>query len=269
MPRPSPDLLLQARDFFLDTVFHGRGREVRLERQKAASTSVSQSLFVLKSVLLTLFFAAAWFSAAICGLVQWRSSTPWVQFDIFSVGLLILLAIWCLSTAHFHREMFVSREVMLEASGVNFDRLMFFWIDVFAVAEVLVFFDYGHWHLVPLLRQPYLQIPGLAICIAGTAWLVWTDLYLSQQFRGDLSDRKMMSHGPYRFVRHPRYAGLIICSVALALAMASVIAWALAVGWIWVNVKRVQLEEEHLRGLFGAEYDQYASRTSRFLPGIY
>jgi protein-S-isoprenylcysteine O-methyltransferase Ste14 len=48
-----------------------------------------------------------------------------------------------------------------------------------------------------------------------------------------------------------------------------VIAWALAIGWIWVNVRRVELEENHLRGLFGAEYDRYAARTARFFPGVY
>jgi protein-S-isoprenylcysteine O-methyltransferase Ste14 len=211
----------------------------------------------------------SWFAIAICGLWQWRSAKPWSEMDVYSVGLILLLGIWCLATAHFHREMFQSREIMLEASGVTFDRLMFFWIDVFAAAQVLVFFDYGQWHLVPALRQPYLQIPGLAFCIAGTAWLIWTDVYLSQQFRCGLNDRKMMDRGPYRFVRHPRYAGLIICAVALSLAMASVIAWALAIGWIWVNVRRVDLEENHLRGLFGAEYDRYAARTARFLPGVY
>jgi len=132
-----------------------------------------------------------------------------------------------------------------------------------------VFFEYGQWHLMPALRQPFLQIPGLILCVAGTVWLIWTDLYLSRQFLGNLSERKMMKTGPYRFVRHPRYAGLIICSITLALAMGSVIAWALALGWIWVNVKRVTLEDNYLRGLFGAEYDDYAAKTARFFPGVY
>ena len=189
--------------------------------------------------------------------------------DIYSGGLLLLVGVWSLSTVFFHREMFQSQEVMLEASGMNFDKLMFFWIDVFACAEVLVFFDYGQWHLAPALRQPFLQIPGLVLCVAGTAWLVWTDAYLSRQFQGDLNRRKMLDTGPYRFVRHPRYAGLIICGIAFALAMASVIAWVLALGWIWVNVKRVHLEDGHLRKLFGPEYEAYAARTARFFPGIY
>lgn len=263
MPRQSPDLFFQAREFFLDSFFPNRARSA------PAKTAKPKSVFLTKSFFLTISCGVAWFLAAMAGLVQWRSGNPLTQFDVFSVSLLILLLIWCVATTHFHREMFQSREVMLEASGMNFDRLMFFWIDVFAIAEVLVFFDYGQWHILPQLRMLYLQIPGLALCILGTAWLIWTDAYLSRQFRGDLARRKMMNQGPYRFVRHPRYAGLIVCSVALALAMASVIAWGLAILWIWVNVKRVGLEEKHLRRLFGEEYDRYTERTARFLPGIY
>jgi protein-S-isoprenylcysteine O-methyltransferase Ste14 len=264
MPRQSPDLFFQAREFFLDNVFPGRARILTRK-----GSSESRRIVLSKSLLLTVSCGVAWFAVALCGLWQWHSPNPRSQFDIFSVGLILLLGIWSLATAHFHREMFQSREIMLEASGVNFDKLMFFWIDVFAAAEVLVFFDYGQWHLIPQLRQLYLQIPGLALCVAGTAWLIWTDVYLSRQFRGGLRDRKMMNRGPYRFVRHPRYAGLIVCGIAFALAMASVIAWALAVGWIWVNVRRVDLEEEHLRGLFGTQYDQYSARTARFIPGVY
>jgi protein-S-isoprenylcysteine O-methyltransferase Ste14 len=257
------DPFVQARDFFLDNIFPGRARV------PAGRRPITRPAFLTKSFVLSFLCATAWFVTAFCGLWQWRSATPWSSLDVFSLTLLALLLIWSVATAHFHREMFQSREVMLEASGLNFDKLMFFWIDVFAVAEVLVFFDYGQWHIVPQLRQPYLQIPGLALCIAGTVWLIWTDIYLSKQFRGGLSDRKMMDKGPYYFVRHPRYAGLIMCSIAFALAMASVIAWVLAVGWIWVNARRVNLEENHLRGLFGAEYDRYAARTARFFPGVY
>jgi protein-S-isoprenylcysteine O-methyltransferase Ste14 len=264
MTRQTEELIFQAREFFLQNVYPGRARVATDTSAKAARPP-----FLTKSFAFAFSCATVWFVAAFCGLWQWGSAAPWSRLDVFSMGALALLLIFSCATAHFHREMFQSREVMLEASGVNFDRLMFFWIDLFAAAEVLVFFDYGQWHIVPQLRQPYLQIPGLALCVAGLAWLIWTDIYLSRQFRGGLSDRKMMKTGPYRFVRHPRYAGLIVCSIAFALAMASVIAWGLALGWIWVNVRRVGLEDDYLRGLFGAEYEQYAARTARFLPGVY
>ena len=266
MPHQFPDPLAQAREFFLDNIFPGRAR---IPARKKVVRPAAKPVVLTKSFWLTLSCGALWFGAAFCGLWQWNSAAPWRGLDVFSVGLVLLLGIWCIATTHFHREMFQSREIMLEASGMTFDKLMFFWIDLFAAAEVLVFFDYGQWHLAPVLRQSYLQIPGLILCAAGTAWLIWTDAYLSRQFRGGLSDRKMMSRGPYRFVRHPRYAGLIMCSIAFALAMASPIAWALAAGWVWVNVRRVQLEDEHLRGVFGKQYEDYSARTARFMPGIY
>jgi len=264
MTRQTEEFILQAREFFLQNVLPGRARVAAEPNAKPA-----RRVYLTKSFVLAFSCATLWFVAAFCGLWQWGSAAPWSQLDVFSVAAIALLLVFSFATAHFHREMFQSRAVMLEASGLNFDRLMFFWIDLFAAAEVLVFFDYGQWHILPQLRQPYLQIPGLALCAAGLAWLIWTDIYLSGQFRSGLANRKMMQSGPYRFVRHPRYAGLMVCSVAFALAMASAIAWALAVGWIWVNVRRVQLEDDHLRGLFGVEYERYAARTARFLPGVY
>jgi protein-S-isoprenylcysteine O-methyltransferase Ste14 len=263
MPRHNPDPFIQARDFFLDNFFPWRTRTASTTRRFATP------VFLTKSFILTFLCAVAWFATAFCGLWQWNVANAWSQFDIFSVGLLVLLFVWSCSTAHFHREMFTSREIMLEASGMTFDRLMFFWIDLFAAAEVLLFFDYGHWHLVPQLRQLPLQVSGLILCVFGTAWMIYTDAYLSQQFRNGLQRRNMLCFGPYRFVRHPRYAGLMLCSVGISLALASVLGGALALGWICVNIQRVQLEERHLRDLFGTEYEAYSSRTARFFPGIY
>ena len=118
-------------------------------------------------------------------------------------------------------------------------------------------------------RNHILQTIGLALYFFATVWLIWTDRYLSKVFAGELSERKVMTQGPYRFVRHPRYAALIGARVALALALGSVLGWILFIGWLWVNLKRVELEENHLRGLFGEAYERYAKRTARFVPGIY
>ena len=253
---------MQARDFFLDSFSQWRTRSA------AATQPFTTPVFLTKSFLVSLSCAGLWFLAAFFGLFQMNGAPTWSQFDVFSVGVLGLLLVWCCATAYFHREMFVSREVMLEASGMTFDKLMFFWIDLFAAIEVLLFFDYGHWHLVAQLRTLGLQVPGLILCVFGAAWLIWTDAYLSRQFR-NLHRRSMMCSGPYRFVRHPRYAGIMLSSIGISLALASVIGLALAVGWFVVNVKRVHLEDLHLRELFGAEYEAYAARTARFLPGIY
>jgi protein-S-isoprenylcysteine O-methyltransferase Ste14 len=222
-----------------------------------------------KDFWLTLVFVSAYFLAALAALRQWNSPHPWSRLDVFSGGFLLVCLIWAATTMRFHRAIFRSREVMREASGLTYDPWMFRWIVIFAVAEQAVYLDYGHWHLMPALEIPALQWLGLGLCYFGVLWIVWVDRYLSRQFSGDLTARWVMNQGPYRFVRHPRYAALIVSSVAFALALASILAWIHAVGWLWVNLRRIQLEEAHLKKIFGAEYDAYAARTARLFPGIW
>jgi protein-S-isoprenylcysteine O-methyltransferase Ste14 len=231
--------------------------------------SNEKSQFLMKTFLGALFMIALGCVVALLALYQWGSPQPWSSLDIFSGGVILFGLIWAFGTMRFHRVIFRSREVMREAAGVTYDWQMFLWIDIFAVAELTVFLDYGHWHLVPQLRQPVLQIVGLTFYCLSVLWLLWTDRYLSRVFEGDLNDRSVITDGPYQFVRHPRYAGLMALQFAFALALGSILAWGFAIGWILVNMRRVRLEEVHLRKLFGDAYERYCSRTPRFIPGAY
>ncbi len=217
----------------------------------------------------TLLLISLYFVAALACLWQWDSPRPWARIDVFSGGFLLVSLIWAGATMRFHRVIFRSSELMREAAGVTYDRQMLLWINIFAVAELSVYMDYGHWHLVPPLENPLFQGIGLVLYFCGALWLIWTDNYLSRVFAGTLTERKLMTQGPYRFVRHPRYAALIASRIAFGLTLASILAWFFFIGWLWVNLRRVRLEEAHLRKLYGADYEAYASRTARLLPGIY
>ncbi len=56
-----------------------------------------------------------------------------------------------------------------------------------------------------------------------------------------------------------------------SLTLASILAWGFALGWLFVNLRRVRLEDAHLRNLFRRRiHEAYAAaRTARFLPRIY
>lgn len=218
---------------------------------------------------LTLVFFGCYLLDALAGLRQWHSPHPWARLDVFSGGILLVGLVWAAAMMRFHRAIFRSREIMREASGLTYDPWMVRWIIIFAVADLAVFLDYGHWHLLPALEIPALQWLGLGLYFFGALWLIWVDRYLARQFSGDLTARWVMDRGPYRFLRHPRYAALILSRVAFALALASILAWVFALGWLWVNIRRIQLEEVHLKKIFGAEYDAYAARTARLIPGLW
>ena len=226
----------------------------------------SNQKFLVKAFATSLLFIVLYTAAALCCLRQWGSAHPWSRLDIFSGGFLAISLIWVYATMQFYRVIFRSREVLQEAVGTTYDSLMLFWIGVFGVAEISVYMDYGHWHFVRVLEQPVLQTIGLGIYLLSALWLIWTDRFLSRQFEGDLGNRKVLVDGPYAYVRHPRYAALIAARIAFALSMASILAWGFAIGWLWVNLERVRLEEAHLREVFGPEYDEYAARTGRFFP---
>jgi protein-S-isoprenylcysteine O-methyltransferase Ste14 len=79
---------------------------------------------------------------------------------------------------------------------------------------------------------------------------------------------RLITHGPYRWVRHPLYsAGLLLC-VSLTLLTAL---WTLGVGMLIplaVLLWRTPLEEARLVATFGEEYRAYMRRTGRFFPRL-
>jgi protein-S-isoprenylcysteine O-methyltransferase Ste14 len=54
----------------------------------------------------------------------------------------------------------------------------------------------------------------------------------------------------------------------VALALAGVLGWALAGAWTIVMLRKIAIEEAHLRAVFGNRYETYSQKTARVLPGI-
>ena len=81
-------------------------------------------------------------------------------------------------------------------------------------------------------------------------------------------DCQLLMHGPYRWIRHPMYSGLLLFTAPLLVSPADL--WRLGawLGLVVVLVFKAKEEETLLRARF-PEYADYAARTARFLPGLY
>lgn len=83
-------------------------------------------------------------------------------------------------------------------------------------------------------------------------------------------DHDLVTWGPFATIRHPIYTGLFALLLAVALALGHwrglVLGLPLFAYGTWV---RVQAEERLLHIRFGREYDAYAARVKRFLPGAF
>ena len=114
---------------------------------------------------------------------------------------------------------------------------------------------------------------GLLVMCAGLVLRVWAILELGGFFRGVVTiqeDHRLVSSGPYRYVRHPSYTGFLLALVGLAIALGhwtSLLAL-LAAGLAGIAY-RIHVEERALVGALGNDYRRYQRRTKRLLPLLY
>lgn len=216
-----------------------------------------------------LLYTLAYLTVALVCLRQWGTGRPWSRLDLFAGGMLGLFAFSTGVELFIGRALLASRDALREASGATYDPASLAAGAALSLGDVLIYLDYGHWHLIPALERVAGQRLGLLLGIAAVGWLLWTDARLAAHFTRESPPRGLMTSGPFRHVRHPRYAGILAVRAGLALSLASVAAWGLACAWLIVLLRRIHMEEAHLRTLFGAEYDRYAQHTRRLVPGIY
>ncbi len=83
------------------------------------------------------------------------------------------------------------------------------------------------------------------------------------------ADHELVTWGVFAYVRHPIYSALFAWVIAMAVAFGHYWGLILGVPLYWIGtILRVREEERLLRAQFGADYEAYAGRVKRFLPGI-
>ena len=109
-----------------------------------------------------------------------------------------------------------------------------------------------------------LSVTGLIIC-------VWARLTLGRNWSGTITvkeDHELITRGPYRFVRHPIYTGILtMCFAALLVIgnFSGFIGITLIFLGIWVKLRD---EEAVMLQQFPAEYPAYCERVKRLIPFV-
>jgi protein-S-isoprenylcysteine O-methyltransferase Ste14 len=112
------------------------------------------------------------------------------------------------------------------------------------------------------------QLAADVLLAAGTAWAVWSLVFLGRNLSIIAQARGVAQHGPYQWVRHPLYTGELVSSLGLALTVGTAAALALWLALCGLQVYRATREEQVLlRAL--PEYRDYQRRTAALLPGVF
>ena len=92
---------------------------------------------------------------------------------------------------------------------------------------------------------------GLVVAAAGEALRIWAAGHLEKS-------REVTRSGPYRWTRHPLYAGSAVIAAGVAVASNSVLVAVLAVMYVVATIgAAIRREEAFLRQAFGDAYDLY------------
>ena len=83
-------------------------------------------------------------------------------------------------------------------------------------------------------------------------------------------EQALVNAGPYKWIRHPNYAGLTLVAGGIAVAFSSTLALVVAVClWLPVLLVHIAHEERMLIERFGRQYRAYMNDTRRLIVGIY
>lgn len=152
--------------------------------------------------------------------------------------------------------------------------------------RILMAISFSGLFLVPLFyaitNQPKFASYELQPVLAGLGTMLFAvTLYLFYVVHRDLGrswsvtlelrdQHALITHGLYRYVRHPMYSAFWLWAISQALLLPNWIAGLSGiVGFGTLYFCRVGNEERMMQAAFGEEYAAYCARTKRIIPGIY
>lgn len=122
--------------------------------------------------------------------------------------------------------------------------------------------------------NPYVSSIGIFITVFGQALTIWARVYLGKSWNTPMTlneKTKLITTGPYTFVRHPIYAGMIIAMLGTVFVIAIfwIIPCVLLSAFVIYSLK---IEERDMMRQFPKEYKEYKEykkRTKALIPFIY
>ncbi len=128
---------------------------------------------------------------------------------------------------------------------------------------------------------PAAAVPGGRIWAVGAGALFaaglflrwWAIVVLGRFFTVDVTiekDHEVIERGPFRVLRHPSYAGVLLAFVGFAVSLqnwAALLVVLLPIGAAFIH--RMNVEEQALSRALGSTYTDYMRRTRRLVPFLY
>jgi len=143
-------------------------------------------------------------------------------------------------------------------------------IRVVIVAVVIVLVHFGAFRNDGTNTNAWRAALGLVLFALGLALAIWARVYLGRNWGMPMTRKQepeLVTHGPYRLVRHPIYSGILLAGAGTAVALD--LTWLLAVGLVAIYfVYSATVEERLLTEQFPDDYPAYKRSTKMLVPFV-
>ncbi len=114
---------------------------------------------------------------------------------------------------------------------------------------------------------------GVSVFASGMAFRWFSVYYLGRLYTFEVAianDHRVISTGPYRYVRHPAYSSALLNFLGLGICTGNFLSFLwITVPVAWALLHRIQVEEAALNEALGRSYTDYAQKTARLIPYVY
>ncbi len=156
-----------------------------------------------------------------------------------------------------------------EGQGLLVFLRLFFLLVILPLFGYLINPSWVAWARLPL--PLWLRWSGAVLGAATVPFIVWVFRSIGHSISPTQTTREghvLVTHGPYRWIRHPLYTGGFVFYLSLAVMTAM---WWLAAGLVMGMIAiglRTPREEQKLIDFFGDEYGEYKKKTGRYFPKL-
>lgn len=120
-------------------------------------------------------------------------------------------------------------------------------------------------------KNQSLRLVGLIFYIIFSWIQIWAYKYLGDNYSQEIiifKNHKLVTEGPFRFIRHPQYLSQIVMDLGAGIAVLSYIVLPLALIQIPFIIMRALAEEKLLKKNFKEEFDAYKNKSGFLIPFI-
>jgi protein-S-isoprenylcysteine O-methyltransferase Ste14 len=138
---------------------------------------------------------------------------------------------------------------------------------VILVAAILLS-RFGAFQTRGVHANPWEAGVGLLLFALGLGFAIWARIHIGRNWGTPMMQQvepELVTSGPYRLVRHPIYAGILVAGIGTAIALS----------WLWLTavvlagvyfLYSARVEERYLTDRFPADYPAYKRSTKMLLP---